>query len=66
MLRDKSMAAMEQLHLQGMQSVFDEVLATSLKQRQTPERLLLDLLEADVVGSSQRAWRGSISSCWTS
>ena len=48
MLRDKLMAAMEQLHLQGMRSVCDEVMAAALKQRHTPERLLLDLLEAEL------------------
>lgn len=48
MLRDKLLAAMQQLHLGGMHSVFDEVLAAHLKQRHTPERLLLDLLEAEL------------------
>jgi DNA replication protein DnaC len=48
MLRDKLLAAMQQLHLGGMHSVFDEVLAANLKQRHTPERLLLDLLEAEL------------------
>jgi DNA replication protein DnaC len=48
MLRDKLLAAMQQLHLGGMGSVFDEVLAAHLKQRHTPERLLLDLLEAEL------------------
>jgi DNA replication protein DnaC len=48
MLRDKIMQAMEQLRLCGMHSVYDEILAASLKQRHTPERLLLDLLEAEV------------------
>jgi len=48
MLRDKIMQAMEQLRLCGMHSVYDEILAASLKQRHTPERLLLDLLEAEL------------------
>jgi DNA replication protein DnaC len=48
MLRDKILLAMEQLRLGGMRSCFDEVLAASLKQRHTPERLLLDLLEAEL------------------
>jgi DNA replication protein DnaC len=48
MLRDKLMTAMEHLHLHGMQSVLDEVLSCGIKQRHTPERLLLDLLEAEV------------------
>ncbi len=57
MLRDKLMTAMEQLHLQGMQSVFDEVLAVGLKQRHTSERLLLDLLEAELAERTTRSIR---------
>jgi DNA replication protein DnaC len=57
MLRDKLMLAMEQLHLSGMRSVFDEVLAASLKQRHTPERLLLDLLEAELAERQIRSIR---------
>ena len=57
MLRDKLMAAMEQLHLLGMRSVFDEVLASGLKQRHTPERLLLDLLEAEIAERTTRSIR---------
>lgn len=57
MLRDKLLAAMQQLHLGGMCSVFDEVLAASLKQRHTPERLLLDLLEAELAERQIRSIR---------
>lgn len=48
MLRDKVIDAMGRLSLHGMKSVFDEVLATGIKQRATPEKLLLDLLEAEL------------------
>jgi DNA replication protein DnaC len=57
MLRDKLMQAMQQLHLGGMHSAFDEVLAASLKQRHTPERLLLDLLEAELAERQIRSIR---------
>jgi DNA replication protein DnaC len=57
MLRDKLMTAMEQLHLPGMRSVFDEVLAAGLKQRHTPERLLLELLEAELAERTTRSIR---------
>lgn len=57
MLRDKLMTAMEQLHLQGMKSVLDEVMAAGLKQRHTPERLLLELLEAEVAERTTRSIR---------
>lgn len=55
MLRDKLMSAMEQLRLHGMQSACDEVLATGIKQRRTPERLLLDLLEAELAERTARS-----------
>jgi len=48
MLRDNILQALEQLRLSGMKSVYDELLAAGLKQRHTPERLLLDLLEAEI------------------
>jgi DNA replication protein DnaC len=57
MLRDKVMQALEQLRLGGMRSVYDEVLATSLKQRHTPERLLLELLEAELAERTLRSIR---------
>src|SRR5688500_12971097 len=57
MLRDSLMTAMEQLHLQGMKSAFDEALATGLKQRHTHERLLLDLLEAELAERTTRSIR---------
>lgn len=48
MLRDKVLDAMSRLSLHGMKSVFDEVLASGIKQRATPEKILLDLLEAEL------------------
>jgi DNA replication protein DnaC len=61
MLRDKVMQALEQLHLSGMKSVYDQLLAVSLKQRHTPERLLLDLLEAEVSERTLRSIRYRLS-----
>jgi DNA replication protein DnaC len=48
MLRDKVLDAMGKLGLQGMKSTFDEVLASGIKQRSTPEKILLDLLETEI------------------
>lgn len=48
MLRDKVLDAMNKLALHGMKSVFDEVLASGIKQRATPEKMLLDLLEIEI------------------
>lgn len=57
MLRDKLLEAMEQLKLFGMKSVFDEVIAAGIKQRRTPEKLLLDLLEAELAERTARSIR---------
>ena len=48
MLRNQIIAAMGQLSLYGMKAVFDEVLAAGLRQRVTPEKILLDLLTAEL------------------
>lgn len=57
MLRDKILGAMDRLSLHGMKSVFDEVLATGIKQRATPEKILLDLLEAELGERTARSIR---------
>jgi len=57
MLRDKLMDAMNELHLHGMRSVLDEILSAGIKQRHTPERLLLDLLEAELAERTARSIR---------
>ncbi len=61
MLRDKIVEALEQLHLRGMRSVYDEILATSLRQHHTPERLLLDLLEAELAERNLKSIRYRLS-----
>ena len=48
MLRDRIVKAMVALHLYGMRGIIDEVLATGIKQRSTPDKILLDLLEAEL------------------
>jgi DNA replication protein DnaC len=57
MLRDKLLEAMEQLKLHGMKSVLDEVMAAGIKQRRTPEKILLDLLEAELGERTARSIR---------
>lgn len=47
MLRDKLLDMMGQMKLHGMKGALDEVLAAGIKQRRTPEKMLLDLLEAE-------------------
>jgi DNA replication protein DnaC len=57
MLRDKILEAMSNLKLYGMTSAFDEVMAAGLKQRRTPEKILLDLLEAEMSERTARSIR---------
>jgi len=55
MLRDKLIDAMENLHLPGMQSALDEVLSVGIKARHTPEKILLELLEAELAERTARS-----------
>ena len=48
MLRERIVGALGRLSLYGMRGVIDEVLVTGIKQRSTPEKILLDLLEAEL------------------
>lgn len=57
MLRDKLLEAMERLSLYGMKAVFDEVLSAGIKSRATPEKILLDLLEAEMAERRVRSIR---------
>lgn len=57
MLRDKLLESMEKLNLHGMKSALDEVLAVGIKQRRTPEKILLDLLEAEQSERTARSIR---------
>ncbi len=45
---NKLLKTMKTLKLHGMKAVLDEVLATGTKQRATPEKILLDLLKAEL------------------
>jgi DNA replication protein DnaC len=46
-LRDQVLETMGSLQLNGMRAAFDEVVAAGLKHRDTPEKILLDLLHAE-------------------
>lgn len=48
LLREKLQSAMGKLGLYGMKATFDELIATGIKQRATPEQILLDLLTAEL------------------
>ena len=57
MLRDQIVEAMGVLRLHGMKSSLDEVLAAGLKQKRTPEKILLDLLGAELAERRVRSIR---------
>ena len=46
---------MESLHLYGMRSALDELLASGIKAHHTPDRILLDLLEAELAERTARS-----------
>ena len=56
-LREKLMDAMCKLGLHGMKATFDELLASGIKQRATPEKILLDLLTAELAERHIRSIR---------
>ncbi len=57
MLRDKLIDTMGKLHLHGMKAALDEVLAAGIKQRRTPEKILMDLMEAEMAERTARSIR---------
>ncbi len=56
-LRDRLMEAMGILGLHGMKACFDEILASSIKTRATPEKILCDLLEIELAERKARSIR---------
>ena len=57
MLRNNVLEALSSLQLHGMRATFDEVLALGLKHRDTPEKILLDLLTAEMAERRLRSIR---------
>jgi DNA replication protein DnaC len=56
-LRDRLMEAIGTLGLYGMKATFDEILASGIKSRATPDRILCDLLEAELAERQVRSIR---------
>ena len=57
MLRDQIQEAMGALRLHGMKSSLDEVLAAGIKQKKTSEKILLELLSAELAERRVRSIR---------
>jgi DNA replication protein DnaC len=56
-LRDRILKALDILGLYGMKATFDEILAAGVKSRATPEKILCDLLEAEMAERKVRSIR---------
>ena len=56
-LRDRIMAAIGTLGLYGMKVALDEILAAGIKSRATPDKIICDLLEAEVAERKVRSIR---------
>ena len=56
-LRDRIMKAMGALGLSGMKATFDEILAAGIRTRSTPDKVLCDLLEAEMAERKVRSIR---------
>lgn len=56
-LRDRIMMAIGTLGLYGMRSTLDEILAAGIKSRATPEKIICDLLEAEMAERRVRSIR---------
>ncbi len=57
MLRERLLESMGDLRLHGMKHVLDEVLATGARQRSTPEKVLFELLNAELAEREVRSIR---------
>jgi DNA replication protein DnaC len=56
-LRERLMTAIGTLGLYGMKATFDEILAAGIKSRATPDKILCDLLEAEMAERKVRSIR---------
>ena len=56
-LRDRLMEAIGTLGLYGMKATFDEILASGIKSRATPDKIICDLLEAELAERQVRSIR---------
>ncbi len=57
MLREQLLRALKELKLHGMRSVLDEILVTGVRQKSIPEKILLELLNAELAEREARSIR---------
>ena len=48
MQRSEILELMSELHLYGMKATYDEVMATAIKRQHEPQRIIADLLKAEI------------------
>ena len=60
MERSAILAAMSELKLYGMKAVFDEIIATAVKRQYEPQRIIGDLLAAEISEKQARSIRYQI------
>ncbi len=57
MLREQLLTTLKELKLHGMRSVLDEILVTGVRQKSIPEKILLELLTAELAEREARSIR---------
>ena len=57
MLREQLLKILKELKLHGMRSVLDEILVTGVRQKSIPEKILLELLSAELAEREARSIR---------
>lgn len=57
MLREQLLKTLKELKLHGMRSVLDEILITGVRQKSIPEKILLELLNAELAEREARSIR---------
>jgi len=58
--RAEILAAMSELKLFGMKAAFDEIIATAVKRQHEPQRIIGDLLSAEITEKQARSIRYQI------
>ncbi len=58
--RTEILAAMSELKLYGMKAAFDEIIATAVKRQHEPQRIIGDLLSAEITEKQARSIRYQI------
>jgi len=61
MQRSEILELMSELHLYGMKATYDEVMATAIKRQHEPQRIIADLLKAEINDKQARSVKYQLS-----